>query len=141
MACQECDKNHLFICPSESRTSLFLDNVTELVLWMAHNNNTDPELTYWPAKYIQGHGKLAFANLGPMSDSMLEVARSQDWIGWWNMMEGRVLFNILIWQLHTHAPMVMTGCEASSFISFIFCSHSGYSGTLPSMTSSANIDG
>lgn len=31
-----------------------------------------------------------FTTLGPMSDSMLEVANSQDRIGWRNMMEGRV---------------------------------------------------
>ena len=89
MARQERAK-HLCICPSESRTSLLLDNVSELESWMAHNNNTDPELAYWLPKYILGRGSLTFATLGPMSDAMLTIAISQDKIGWRNMMEGRV---------------------------------------------------
>jgi hypothetical protein len=89
MARQERAK-HLCICPSESQTSLFLDNINELESWMAYNNNTDPELAYWLPKYILGRRSLTFATLGPMSEAMIKISHGQDLIGWQNMMEGRV---------------------------------------------------
>ena len=82
--------SHLCTCPSESRTKLFLDNVSELESWLAINDNTDPELAYWLIKYIQGRGKLKFATLGQLSHNLQQLANSQDRIGWRNMMEGRV---------------------------------------------------
>jgi hypothetical protein len=45
---------------------------------------------YWLIKYIQGRGKLRFAELGQLSHDLQLAADSQDWIGWRNMMEGRV---------------------------------------------------
>lgn len=81
---------HLCICPSESRTSLFLDNVSDLERWMANNDNTDPELAYWLAKYILGRGKISFGTLGNLSPNLRRAAESQDTIGWRNLMEGRV---------------------------------------------------
>ena len=81
---------HLCECPSDSRTQLFLDNVAELDGWLSLNDNTDSELAYWLVKYIQGRGRLKFAELGPLSQNLLEAAVSQDRIGWRNMMEGRI---------------------------------------------------
>jgi hypothetical protein len=81
---------HLCKCPSESRTKLFLDTVAELENWLTLNNNTDSELAYWLIKYIQGRGNLKFAELGQLSPNLQQLARSQDKIGWRNMMEGRV---------------------------------------------------
>ena len=127
MARQERAK-HLCICPSESRTSLFLDNVTELELWMANNNNTDPELAYWLTKYIQGRGSLMFSTLGPMSDSMMEVAKSQDSIGWRNMMEGRVstaMFSVQCTHLSlTHSRITGDDWMRGLILRLIHMSHS-----------------
>jgi hypothetical protein len=81
---------HLCRCPSKSRTDLFLDNVSELEQWLTSHDNTEPELGYWLVKYIRGRGSLQFAELGEFSDDLATAARSQDAIGWRNMMEGRV---------------------------------------------------
>lgn len=81
---------HLCKCPSESRTTLFLDNVAELESWLSLNDNTDPELSYWLIKYILGRGNIKFAELGALSPDLQLAATSQDTIGWRNMMEGRV---------------------------------------------------
>ena len=81
---------HLCECPSDSRTTLFLDNVADLESWLTLNNNTDPELAYWLIKYIMGRGKLKFAELGQLSHDLHTAAVSQDRIGWRNMMEGRI---------------------------------------------------
>lgn len=81
---------HLCICPSESRTKLFHDNVSELEAWLSLNDNTDSELAYWLIKYILGRGSLRFAALGSLSQDLHQAAISQDKIGWRNMMEGRI---------------------------------------------------
>ena len=70
---------HLCICLSEHRTRLFLDNVRNLEHWMEANNATCPELAYW-----------TFSDFGPLSSQMEKLGKSQDTIGWRNMLEGRV---------------------------------------------------
>ena len=142
MAWQERAK-HLCICPSESRTLLFLDNINELESWMAYNNNTDPELAYWLPKYILGRGSLTFATLGPMSEAMIKISHGQDLIGWQNMMEGRVtkeLYAVQCFHLATSNShiMVTTGCEGSSCDWSTFLIHNGCFGTLLFMAS--NVD-
>ena len=81
---------HLCVCPSEHRTRLFLDNVGELECWMEANNATCHELAYWTVKYLHGRGGIAFSDLGPLSPQMEKLGKSQDTIGWRNMLEGRV---------------------------------------------------
>ncbi len=93
--CPSCWKrkegaNHLCRCPSQVRTQLFLDNVTELEQWLSADDKTCPELAYWTIKFILGRGALTFAELSAMSMEVQEVAASQDMIGWRNLMEGRV---------------------------------------------------
>lgn len=82
--------DHLCRCPNEERTQLLRDNTSELELWMAHNNNTHHELLYWIPHYILCRGQVNFADLGPMSLTMYDIALSQDCIGWRNFMEGRI---------------------------------------------------
>jgi len=82
--------NHLCRCPSEVRTKLFLDNVGKLEQWLTKDDKTNSALCYWTIKYIQARGSLTFAELGPESDEIKELANAQDKIGWRNLMEGRV---------------------------------------------------
>ena len=67
--------SHLNLCPAEGRVQLFQDYVEDLECWMEQDNPTDPELAYWLAKYILMRGTEIFAELGPMSPSMLQVAK------------------------------------------------------------------
>ena len=82
--------DHLCRCPNVERTQLLRDSTSELELWMQTNNNTHHELCYWIPKYILCRGQVQFADLGPMSPTMYEIAESQDMIGWRNFMEGRI---------------------------------------------------
>jgi hypothetical protein len=98
-----CSLNAIFlsdICPSEHRTKLFLDNVGELEHWMESNDATCPELAYWIVKYLQGRGSIAFSELGPLSPQMEQLGKSQDTIGWRNMLEGRVSIQFYTIQCH-----------------------------------------
>jgi len=87
--------DNLCRCPNEERTQLLTDCTEELASWLDSNNNTNHELAYWIPKYIGCRGTVAFADLGPMSPSMMQVAKSQDVIGWRNFMEGRVSRHIM----------------------------------------------
>ncbi len=82
--------DHLCLCPNEERTALLRDSTAELETWMAKSENTHHEILYWVPKYILCQGTVPFADLGPMSPRMMEVALSQDLIGWRNFMEGRI---------------------------------------------------
>ncbi len=82
--------DHLCRCPNEERTALLWDGTTELETWMAKSENTNHEILYWVPKYILCRGTVLFADLGPMSPRMMDIALSQDLIGWRNFMEGRV---------------------------------------------------
>lgn len=84
------DASHLCRCPNEERTLLLKDNTHELETWMLSNNNTYHELAYLIPKYILCRGTVKFCDLGPMSPRMMELANSQDTIGWRNFMEGRI---------------------------------------------------
>lgn len=82
--------DHLCRCPNEERTQLLRENTNELEEWMTQHDNTHHKLLYWIPKYILCHGQVRFQDLGPMSRRMMEIAKSQDTIGWRNFMEGRV---------------------------------------------------
>lgn len=82
--------DHLCRCPNAERTQLLRDSTDALECWMETNNNTHHELRYWIPKYIMCRGQVKFADLGPMSPTMLSIAESQDLIGWRNFMEGRI---------------------------------------------------
>ena len=92
--CPNCglreDASHLCVCKSPERTRLLHDNVSELEMWLHREGKTDPEVAYWIGKYIRGRGDVKFAELGQMSPHMLELALSQDRIGFRNFMEGRI---------------------------------------------------
>lgn len=104
---------HLNLCPAEGRVQLFEECVEDLEKWMEQDNRTDSELAYWIAKYILMRGKKPFAELGPMSPSMLQIARCQDIIGWQQFMEGRITTEIRFYQsFHCAAsPCRMNGDE------------------------------
>ncbi len=57
---------------------------------MERNRFTDPELSYWIPKYILMQGDKPFAELGAMSPHMKALAKSQDIIGYHNLMEGYI---------------------------------------------------
>ena len=93
--CPSCWKkreraDHLCKCPSAARTDLLESSTDDLARWMAQDEKTDPEITYWVPKYIRGRGSLKFSELGPMSSKMAALAASQDLIGWRNFTEGRI---------------------------------------------------
>ena len=69
---------HLNLCPAEGRVQLVQDCMEVLECWVEQNNCIDPELAYWLAKYILVRGTKLFAELGPMSPAMLQVAKYQD---------------------------------------------------------------
>lgn len=83
------DAAHLCICPNQDRTLLLRDDTDKLALWLAEDH-THPELAYWIPKYILCRGRVRFADLGRMSPSMMQLAISQDIIGWREFMEGRI---------------------------------------------------
>ena len=80
---------------------------------MEQNNRTDPELAYWLAKYILMLGTKIFAELGPMSPSVMQVAKCQDIIGWKLFLEGRITKEIrLLQNFHRVAsPCRINGAE------------------------------
>ena len=92
--CPNCgareDASHLCVCPCEDRTRLLKENSIELEAWLHKDGKTEPQLAYWIGKYIRGRGEVKFADLGCMSPDILELARSQDLIGYRNFMEGRI---------------------------------------------------
>lgn len=92
------DADHLCRCPNHERTQLLRDCTAELESWMQANNNTHHELCYWIPHYILCRGQILFADMGPMSPTMMDAARSQDLIGWRNFMEGRVSSKIYAMQ-------------------------------------------
>ena len=81
---------HLNLCPDEGRRRLFEESVTRLQVWMESGNHTDPEIAYWVPKYLLLRGCVWFSSLGAMSPSFLKAARSQDEIGWREMLERMV---------------------------------------------------
>ena len=98
----------------------FEDCVEDLECWMEQDNRTDPELAYWLAKCILMRGKKPFAELGPMTPSMLRVAKCQDIIGWKLFLEGRIAKEIRLLQtFHCSAsPCRMNGDDwVKNFIS------------------------
>jgi hypothetical protein len=108
--------DHLCRCPNEERTQLLRDNTTDLELWMARNDNTHHELLYWIPHYILCRGQVNFADLGPMSPTMYEIALSQDSIGWRNFMEGRISSKITALQ-KSHLLLSGSRLSAKSWMS------------------------
>ena len=87
-----CRENaaHLCICSSMDRTRLFRENVEDLKCWLNRHGDTEPQLAYWIPKSLLGRGTVRFQDLGHMSPEIKELAKSQDLIGWKNLMEGRI---------------------------------------------------
>jgi hypothetical protein len=119
---------HLNMCPSESRTTLLLEGVTDLEEWMYQDYRTNQELTYWLPKYILMRGQCTLESLGDMSPSMRCAAISQDKSGWREFMEGKISVKIVAIQCLrcATAPCIMNGKDwTSHFISRILqLSHS-----------------
>ena len=121
-SCEICAENaaHLCRCPNEERTMLLKDNTNELETWMLANDNRYHELAYLIPKYILCRGTVKFCDLGPMSSRMMELALSQDTIGWRNFMEGRVSHHIYKLQrahLMTSSSRISAVSWMSQFIS------------------------
>ena len=113
---------HLCRCPNEERTLLLKDNTAVLEEWLLKNDSTYHELAYLIPKYILCRGTVKFCDLGPMSPRMMEVATSQDAIGWRNFMEGRVSKRIYALQrnhLLTSSSQISAGSWMKQFISNI----------------------
>ena len=72
------EASHLCVCPDEDRTRLLKEMVEELEKWLNQHNNTNAEIAYWVPIYILYRGTKQFAELGPMSDGMRQIAVSQD---------------------------------------------------------------
>jgi hypothetical protein len=95
----ECAR-HLNQCPSEGRSQLLRDSVTNLHAWLKQGH-THPELARWVPEYINARGRIKFAELGRMSPMMRELGHCQDAIGWRHFMEGKVAKQFLeIQQIH-----------------------------------------
>ena len=114
--------DHLCRCPNEERTQLLRDSMTEFKTWMAAHDNTHQELCYWIPHYILCRGQVKFADLGPMSPAMMDIAVLQDTIGWRNFMEGRVsnkIFSLQRSHLLTSGSRMTPRRWMSTFISHI----------------------
>jgi hypothetical protein len=79
---------HIMICPDKDRTKLLIENVNELIEWMAQDNRTNPEILYWIPKYILMRGDKPLSEMGAMSHQFKAIANSQDLIGWRDFTEG-----------------------------------------------------
>jgi len=92
--CPNCGQRetaeHLMLCPDDDRTRLLKEQVANLQKWLEKDDNTEMELAYWIPKYILMRGTKPFAEMGDMSDSMYQLAKSQDKIGWRRFTEGCV---------------------------------------------------
>jgi len=69
----------LNIYPSEGRTKLLEDMVTDLRIWL-YKNYAHPELTYWIPKYIELCGTHKVRDFPHLSMEMKEIAVQQDLI-------------------------------------------------------------
>jgi mannose-6-phosphate isomerase class I len=76
------------LCPDADRTRLLKEQVANLQEWLEKDNNTEMELAYWIPKYLLMRGNKPLAEMGDMSDSMYQLAKSQDKIGWRRFTEG-----------------------------------------------------
>ncbi len=81
--------SHLCCCPDPDRTRLYKEQIEELETWMIKAYG-HPELVYFLPKYLLLRGTREFSSLGTMSPDMMEVARSQDVIGWRHLTEGKL---------------------------------------------------
>ena len=54
------------------------------------DGRTNPEIAYWVLKYILLQGQHDMTEIGLMFVSMQPAAASQDMIGWYKFMEGKV---------------------------------------------------
>ena len=94
LSCPNCgereDASHLYLYSNKDRVRLFTESVNNLEGWMKTRGKTDPEISYWLPMYIKCRGTRQFQDLGRMSPNMTALAKSQDKIGWRNLMEGRV---------------------------------------------------
>ena len=92
LSCPNCrereDASHLCLWPNEDRVRLFTEGINDLEGWMKKRDKTDPEISYWLPMYIKCRGTRRFQNLGRLSPNMTALAKSQDKIGWRNLMEG-----------------------------------------------------
>jgi hypothetical protein len=93
--CPNCGRkemaDHLLLCSNEDRTQLFVKSTDELERWLERNRITDPELSYWTLQYILMWGHKPFAESRAMSPCMKALTKSQDIIGYHNLMEGYIL--------------------------------------------------
>ena len=75
--------------------------MSDLEQWMLEGGKTNIELTYWIVKYILYRGTRRMTDLGLMSVTMNDAAKSQYLIGWREFMEGRISHEIKCIQ-HCH---------------------------------------
>ena len=75
---------------SQTRVRLFTESVNNFGEWMKKQDKTIPEVSYWSPLYIKFLGTRGFQDPGRMSPNMTALAKSQDEIGWRNLMEGRL---------------------------------------------------
>ena len=69
---------------------MFEEGAEKLYDWMVADGRTDMELAFWLYYYIKLRGRKRFATLGPMSTALRDAAKSQDDIGWRQLMEGKL---------------------------------------------------
>ena len=106
--CQQVTETstHLNKCPEDGRTRLFQEGVQLLEKWLQQDDKTEPELAYWLPKFLLMRGQKRFARLGPMSPTLMQIADSQDKIGWVELLHGKVSVKI--------AEMQLAYCASSS---------------------------
>ena len=95
---------HLNRCPNAERTRLLEEGVKKLEEWMQQYNRTNSKIAYWLPKYIFFRGSRSLESLGPMSKTMKEIAKSQDRVGWREVMEGEISRKIVEAQ-HLHCAI------------------------------------
>jgi hypothetical protein len=78
------------LCPDEDCTKLLIENVEDLIEWMARDNKTYPEILYWISKYILMRGDKPLSEMGCILPQFKALACSQDIIGWRDFTEGYI---------------------------------------------------
>ena len=70
--------------------AFFDEDVVKLRIWLIAGEKTDGEFLFWVIKYLAFHGVMQMLHAGKMSMGMAVVASDFDWIGWVDVMNGRV---------------------------------------------------
>ena len=87
--CLDEDADHIIQCRSAHRTALLMKSISELGDWMK-DNGTHPGISKLVCLYLSGRGQRSFSSPLNIPDSLKQLCREQDELGWRNFLEGRI---------------------------------------------------